>query len=88
MSFHAGGENGVQLRAGYSASAEIILDSADNVVSLPERDLLYDSGKAYVEIQRKAQQFEKIEVVTGVSDGIHTEIQKGLTEGDLVKAKS
>ena len=80
--------SGIQLRAGYSASAEIILDAADNVVSLPERDLIYDNGKAYVEIQRKEQQFDKIEVVTGISDGINTEILKGLNEGDTVKARS
>lgn len=81
-------ELNIPLRAGYSASAEIILRRAENVVSLPERDLIYENGKAYVEIQRKAQEFEKIEVNTGLSDGIHTEIQSGLSEGDTVKARS
>jgi len=73
------------LRAGYSANAEIILDSREQVLALNERLLQFKEEKAYVEIETSPQEFEKKEVKTGLSDGINIEILSGIAENNLIK---
>jgi HlyD family secretion protein len=75
------------LRAGYSASAEIILNRVENAVCVKERDLLVEDGKYFVEVEKAPQVFVKTEVKTGLSDGLVTEIKSGLAEGDRVKSR-
>ena len=76
------------LRAGYSASADIILAQRDKVLAILERDLLFeDDGKVYVELQVAEGEFEKTYVETGLSDGINIEIQKGLSEESPIKVQ-
>lgn len=78
----------VFLRAGYSASADIILHQRDNVLAILERDLLFeDDGKVYVELQQDEETFEKKYVQTGLSDGINIEITEGLTEDSPIKVQ-
>ena len=79
----------VFLRAGYSASADIILDKKENVLAILERDLLFeDDGRMYVEVLPKgAEEFEKRYVEVGLSDGINIEIRKGLTQEELFKVQ-
>jgi hypothetical protein len=38
-----------------------------------------------VEIERQSQQFEKVQVETGLSDGVHVEILAGLSAEDHIK---
>lgn len=75
------------LRAGYSASADIILEKKENILAILERDLLFeDDGRTYVEIlPKESEEFEKRYVEVGLSDGINIEITKGLQEGELIK---
>jgi HlyD family secretion protein len=75
------------LRAGYSASADIILEKKENVLAILERDLLFeDDGRTYVEVlPEEGEEFEKRYVEVGLSDGINIEITKGLKEGELIK---
>jgi HlyD family secretion protein len=75
------------LRAGYSASAEIILHNAANVVCVKERDLLMEDGHYFVEIEKGRQEFIKTEVKIGISDGLLTEIKSGLSAGDRIKSR-
>lgn len=79
----------VFLRAGYSASADIILDKKENVLAILERDLLFeDDGRMYVEVLPEgAEEFEKRYVEVGLSDGINIEITGGLTQGELFKVQ-
>ena len=74
------------LRAGYSASAEIILSRAENCLCVKERDLLMEDGRYYAEVEVARQKFVKTEVSVGISDGLYTEILGGLTEGDRIKS--
>ncbi len=76
----------VFLRAGYSASAEIILKRAENVVCAKERDILLENGRNLVELEKAPQEFVKKEVTLGVSDGLFTEIKSGLSKGDRIKS--
>ncbi|MBT8255260.1 MAG: efflux RND transporter periplasmic adaptor subunit, partial [Bacteroidia bacterium] len=75
------------IRAGLSANASIILARADSVLALKEGLVQYDpkTKKPFVEIEVGDQQFERKDVVLGISDGIIVEIKNGLNKGDKVK---
>ena len=73
------------IRAGYSANAEIVLDRRDDVVVLNERALLFEDDEIYVLARSGDNQFSKVAVETGLSDGIIVEIVDGIGEGATVK---
>jgi HlyD family secretion protein len=75
----------VVLRANYSANADIILDRRERVLSVNEAWVLYEKGKAFVELETAPQKFERREVSLGLSDGIWAEVKSGLVEGARVK---
>ena len=76
-----------ELRAGYSANAEFITAQADDVISIEETAIAFEDGGTYVyrliSDEKKEQKFERIPVVTGLSDGIYIEIKEGVTK-DMV----
>jgi HlyD family secretion protein len=73
------------LRSNYSANADIVLDKRENVLAINEGNLLIEDGKNFVEVETAPQTFEKREIKTGLSDGIHIEVVSGLTEKDKIK---
>ena len=73
------------LRAGYSATADIVLEKRAQVLAIREGNLIFDDDKTFVDLMVGEQQFEKREVQTGLSDGINIEILDGLVEGDQIK---
>ncbi|MCB9246537.1 MAG: efflux RND transporter periplasmic adaptor subunit [Flavobacteriales bacterium] len=75
------------IRAGYSANADIVLERRDSVLSVPESLVSYDQGKAYVEVEKSPQVFEKQFVELGLSDGINVEILKGVDTTLALKGK-
>ena len=79
---------GVELRAGYSATAEVVLREKKDVLVLPERVVHFDeeTGRAYVRLPAKSpeEQPEQHEIETGLSDGLSVEVVSGLAEGDEV----
>ncbi len=75
------------IRAGYSATADIVLERRDNVLALEESLLLFDNGSIYVEVEREPQVFEKVKVKTGISDGINIEVLEGVTEDCRIKRR-
>jgi HlyD family secretion protein len=76
------------LRAGYSASADIILDQRETVMTILERDMLFDDDdKIYVETEVSKQKFEKKYIEVGLSDGINIEILKGLDLSTKIKVQ-
>lgn len=77
--------NSAFLRAGYSANADIILAKKEHVLAVPESVLQFDNEKAFVEIEKGNQVFEKRFVKTGLSDGINIEITDGLKKTDKIK---
>lgn len=74
---------GTQLRAGYSANAEIVINRKDSVLVLPERLVTFRADSAYVEIPDSAKPTEakEIPIKTGLSDGLQVEILAGLEQG-------
>ena len=73
------------LRAGYSANADIVLDERKDILAVKESNLIFEEDKIYVELLKSEQEFEKIEITTGISDGINIEVLTGLTEESRVK---
>jgi len=80
-------EQGTNIRAGYSANAEIELENKDSVFSIREALLQYDriTDKPFVEIQTGEGQFKRQDVKIGLSDGINVEVLEGVNEGDKIK---
>ena len=75
------------IRAGYSANAEIEIESKDSVLVIREALLQYNrvTEKPFVEIMTGENKFEKENVELGLSDGINVEITEGVEEGDKIK---
>ncbi|MCB0586184.1 MAG: HlyD family efflux transporter periplasmic adaptor subunit [Phaeodactylibacter sp.] len=75
------------LRAGYSANADIILDRRQQVVSIKERDVIFEEDTTYVEIKAGDREFEKRLVKLGLSDGIQVEVLEGVDTTNQVKVQ-
>ncbi len=87
----------VQIRANYSANADIILDQKQKVLAVREALVQYDpapagatgsaaTGKPFVEVETTPQHFEKRMLELGLSDGIKSEVlSKNLAESDKIK---
>ncbi|WP_324023766.1 efflux RND transporter periplasmic adaptor subunit [Maribacter sp. BPC-D8] len=75
------------IRAGYSANAAIVLEEKKDVLSIKEALLQFDkeTNKPYVEVETGDNEFEKRELVLGVSDGIDVEIISGIDEDSKIK---
>ena len=80
-------EQSTNIRAGYSANAEIELESKDSIFAIKESLLQFNriTEKPFVEIQKEDGTFEKKDVELGLSDGINVEITDGIKEGDKIK---
>lgn len=75
------------IRAGYSANAEIDIESKDSVLAIREALLQYNriTEKPFVEILDGENKYRKENVELGLSDGINVEITEGVKEGDEIK---
>ena len=80
-------EVNANIRAGYSANAEIDIESKDSIFSIKESLVRFDriTEKPYIEIQQADNSFKKQNVKLGLSDGINIEIVDGVNEGDQIK---
>jgi HlyD family secretion protein len=76
--------NGVVLRAGYSANADVIIDRRKNVLMIPERLLSVSDDTARVTVLLGDSSQEERIVETGLSDAINIEVLSGLAEGEKV----
>ena len=73
------------IRSGYSANAEIVLETASQVLSVPESALEFDGDDTYVYRKNEAGAYERVQIKTGLSDGINIEVTDGLKQGDIVR---
>jgi HlyD family secretion protein len=76
------------LRAGYSANADIILERKDKVITINERDIIFKDDKTIVEIVKGDQEFEEVEIQTGLSDGVLIEVVSGIDTTTQIKKRS
>lgn len=74
------------VRAGYSATASIVLDKREQVLAVNEAVLQFDKdNKSFVEVETTPQNFKKQYVEVGLSDSINIEVLSGLTKDDRIK---
>ena len=79
----------VQIRSGYSANAEIVLQRAQKVLAVPEGIIEFSGDSTFVWVMTDSipeQKFERRQIKTGMSDGIKLEIKEGLTGKEKVRA--
>jgi len=75
---------GITVRSGYSANAEIVLQTAAQVLSIAESALQFDGDQTYVYVLGD-NGYERRDVKTGLSDGVNIEIKEGLSLGEKVR---
>ncbi len=73
------------IRSGYSANAQIDLEKATDVLTVPESALEFVKEESYVYKKADDGSYTKTKVETGLSDGVNIEIKEGLSEGDTVR---
>jgi HlyD family secretion protein len=80
-------DSSTKIRAGYSANAEIEIESKDSVLVIKEALLQFNriTEKPFVELQKENGSFKKKNIEIGLSDGINVEIIDGVEEGDKIK---
>jgi len=76
---------GTQIRANYSANADIVLDEKKGVLAIREALVQYENDKPFVEVETSPQKFVKRDVQLGLSDGIKVEVLGGVTKTDKIK---
>jgi len=77
--------NKLPIKSGYTGLAEFLLASSKDVLTIKEKNIIYKGRKAFIEILAADDGIREIEIIRGISDGIYTEIKKGLSENDRVK---
>ncbi len=78
----------VKLRSGYGANSEIVLEKVRQAIAVPESTLEFSGDSTFVHVLTDSvpkQQFQRVQVETGLSDGIYIEIKKGLNVGQKVR---
>ena len=80
-------ESSKSIRAGYSANAEIEVESKDSVLVINESLLQFNriTEKPFVEILSDKGEFRTKNVEIGISDGINVEIIEGVKLTDQIK---
>lgn len=80
---------GMNIRSGYSANAEIILERATKVLTIPESTLNFEEDKTYVYVLTDStkghQKFQKKEVNTGLSNGVNIQVKSGVKAGEKLR---
>ena len=78
-------DRGVNLRAGYSANAKIILNKVEDVLAIPERLLTFENDSVFVEVEDPVTKtISKRLIEIGLSDGITAEVKSGVASDDLL----
>jgi HlyD family secretion protein len=75
------------IRAGVSATADIVLESRESVLSINESLLQFSEEGVTVDVEVGEQVFEARAVELGLSDGIYTEVLSGITAEDGLKGR-
>ncbi|MEL6346571.1 MAG: efflux RND transporter periplasmic adaptor subunit [Myxococcota bacterium] len=76
---------GVFIRAGVSANADIVLAQREDVLSIREAVLQFDDEGPFVEVETAPQTFEPRRLEVGLSDGIHIEVLSGVDVETRIK---
>lgn len=78
----------VTIRSGYSANAEMVLQQANDALTIPESAVEFSNDSTFVYVLTDSvptQTFERRLIITGISNGIDTEVKQGLKAGESVR---
>ena len=78
----------VQIRSGYSANAEIVLDRAQKTLAVPESTVEFNGDSTFVYVMTDSvpvQKFERRPIQVGMSDGIKIAIKSGISAQDKLR---
>lgn len=75
---------GKEIRSGYGANAQIILEGVKNITRVRESTIEFSGDSAFVYVPKK-DGYERRAVKTGMSDGVNIQITKGLRPGEKVR---
>ncbi len=78
----------VQIRSGYSANAEIVLERIQKTLALPESTIEFSGDSTFVYVMTDSvpqQQFRRQPIKVGMSDGIKIAIKEGITAKDKIR---
>ena len=73
------------MKPGFTASADIIVAEARNVIRLPVEEVQERDGQYFVTVLQEGKPAPRI-VEVGISDDTYIEITKGLREGEVIVA--
>jgi HlyD family secretion protein len=73
------------LRAGYSANANVVLASREQVLSLSEAWVQYDGNQGFAEVLIAPDTYERRDLILGLSDGLTVEVISGIVAEDEIK---
>lgn len=72
------------LRIGMTTTNTIKIKESQNILLVPTVAVQKVNGKSVVKILKENNKVEEREIVTGISDGLSTEVKEGLSEGEEV----
>ena len=78
----------VAIRSGYSATAEIVLERAQQTLAVPEGSVEFNGDSTFVYILTDSvpiQKFKRQQIEVGMSDGIKIAVKSGLNAKDKVR---
>lgn len=78
----------VQIRSGYSANAEIVLERIQKTLALPESTIEFSGDSTFVYVMTDsvpAQKFERKPIKVGMSDGIKIAVKSGISAKDKIR---
>ena len=82
----------IKIYYGLSASVDIVIEKAEDILYVPIQAVYTENGKSYVDLlvseqvdsENMEQSVKKVEVTTGINDYSYIEIKSGLKEGDII----
>jgi HlyD family secretion protein len=75
-----------RIKVGMTLNVGIVTASKENVLVVPNAAVLAEGNGAVVQVMGANGQRQNVAVQTGITDGTHTEITSGLTEGQQIVA--
>ncbi len=67
------------------ADIRITVRVKENVLVIPTQAILLGGGREYVEVVGKDGALQKVEIQTGISNGVETEVSGGLEAGQVIR---
>ncbi len=78
----------ITIRSGYSANAEIVLERAQQVLTIPEKAVEFSGDTTYIYVLTDSvpqQQFRRQAVQIGMSDGIRIAVNNGIHTNEKIR---